>query len=142
MRFSSFTGTLAQNPRFLQCTITSPIAPTITSTATQAIAITRRGRHTHVISKHKKVRIWHRRLGHARVICAAKLTTGMGNFNEEYDPTEIYSDSNASESEPEDETITMPPAESFEEMGIGPGLIPDQAMEVLEEDFERVCRHV
>lgn len=61
---------------------------------------TGRGRPTHLVSRIKKVRIWHKRFGHvsnARIIRASKLLTRMGNFNEEYDPAEIYSDSKASE---------------------------------------------
>lgn len=71
-----------------------------------------RERPTHLVSKNKRVRIWHRRFGHAsnaRVIRASRLLTGMGNFNAEYDPTEIYSDSKESESE---DGNTPPPAPS------------------------------
>lgn len=68
----------------------------------KAMMTTGRGRPTYLVSRIKKVRIWHRRFGHAsnvRVIQASKLLTGMGNFDEEYDPAEIYSDSEASKLE-------------------------------------------
>lgn len=49
---------------------TTPTAPpattsTTTPTKTRAMAISGRGRPTHLVSKHKKVRVRHRRLGHA-----------------------------------------------------------------------------
>lgn len=51
-----------------------------------------RGRSTYLISKNKKVKIWHQRLGHAsnaRVIKALRLLTGRGDFNTKYDPAEV-----------------------------------------------------
>lgn len=65
-------------------TPTAPPAttPTTTPTKTRAMAISGRGRPTHLVSKHKKVRVRHRRLGHAskaRVICTAKLTTAISD---------------------------------------------------------------
>lgn len=66
------------------------------ATPNKAMQITGRGRHTHLVSKNKKVRVWHRRFGHAsnaRIIRASKLLTGMGDFNSAYDPTEVYSNS-------------------------------------------------
>ena len=51
-----------------------------------------------------EVRVWHRRFGHAsnaRIVRASKLLTGMRNFNNAYDPTEVYSNSEQSEFEHE-----------------------------------------
>lgn len=56
--------------------------------------ITGRSKPTHLVSRIKKICIWHRRFGHAsnaRVIWALKLLTGIGDFSENYDPAEIYS---------------------------------------------------
>lgn len=67
-----------------------------------AMITTGQGRPTHLVSRIKKVRIWHRRFGHAsnaQVIRALKLVTGMGDFGATYDPTEIYNDSQASDEE-------------------------------------------
>lgn len=75
----------------------------------RAMAIQGRGSSTHLVSKNKRVRIWHRRFGHAsnaRVIRASRLLIGMGNFDVEYDSAEVYSDSE--ESEPEDERLLSP----------------------------------
>lgn len=69
---------------------------------TQAIMTTRQGRLTHLVSRIKKVCIWYRRFEHAsnvKVIWVLKLLTEMGDFGENFDPTEIYSDSEASEPE-------------------------------------------
>ncbi len=67
-----------------------------------AMMTTGRGRPTHLVSRSKKVRIWHRRFGHtsnARIIRASKLLAGMGEFGTTYDQAEIYSGSKVSESE-------------------------------------------
>lgn len=48
---------------------------------------------TQLVNKYKKVRIWHRRFGHARnprIIRASKFFTIMGDFNNTYDPTKVY----------------------------------------------------
>lgn len=61
-----------------------------------------RGSPTHLVSKNKRVSVLHRRFAHAsnaRIIRASKLLTGMGDFIKEYDPTEIYSDSERSDSD-------------------------------------------
>lgn len=55
-----------------------------------------KGRPTHLVSKNKKVRIWHRCLGHAsnaRVIRASKLVDDINIEDNEYDPTEVFIDS-------------------------------------------------
>ena len=60
------------------------------------------GRPIHLVSQSKKVRIWHRKFGHAsnaRIISASKLLAGMGEFGTTYDQAEIYSDSEASKPE-------------------------------------------
>ncbi len=69
---------------------------------TQAMITTRQGRPMYLVSRVKKVCIWHRRFGHVsntRVIWVSKLLTEMGDFSENYDPVEIYSDFKASELE-------------------------------------------
>lgn len=66
-----------------------------------AMAMTGRGRPTHLVSQNKRVRLWHRRLAHisnARVLRAAKLVDGMKLDNEkEYDPAEVLIDSDDSD---------------------------------------------
>lgn len=60
------------------------------------------GRLTHLVSRIKKVCIWHRRFEHpsnVKVIWVLKLLTEMGDFGKNYEVTEIYSDSEASEPE-------------------------------------------
>lgn len=73
------------------------------SEAMTLMQATGRGRPTHLVSKNKKVRVWHQRFGHAsnaRIVRASKLLTGMENFNNNsYDPTDVYSDSEQSEFE-------------------------------------------
>lgn len=78
-----------------------------------ALMATGKRRPTHLISRSKKVRVWHRRFGHAsnaRVIRASKLVTGMGELSTTYDPAKIYSDSEASE--PEDIDLESRPEPS------------------------------
>lgn len=84
---------------------------------TKAMITKGQGRPTHLVSKNKKVRIWHQRFAHAsnaRIIRASRLVTGMGDFNIKYDPTKIYSDSKDSGSEHEDMDMTSsaPPTQS------------------------------
>lgn len=77
------------------------MAMTIQSKATQAMAITERGRPTHLVSQNKRIRLWHRRLTHvsdARVVRAAKLVDGIV-FEQEgrkYNPAEVLIDSDDS----------------------------------------------
>lgn len=64
-------------------------------TPNKAMQVTGHGRPTHLVSKNKKVRVWHWRFGHAsnaRIIRASKLLTEMGDFNSAYNPSEVYSD--------------------------------------------------
>ena len=68
----------------------------------KAMQVTECGRPTHLVSKNKKVRVWHWRFGHAsnaRIIRASKLLIGMGDFNSAYNPTEVYSNSEQSGSD-------------------------------------------
>lgn len=63
---------------------------------------TGRGRPTPLVSKNKKVRIWHRRLRHAsnaRVIEASILVYGIEIEGNEYDPTKIFIDSDTKDDE-------------------------------------------
>ena len=69
---------------------------------------TRKSKPTHLVSKNKKVRIWHRRLGHASnawVIRASKLVDGIEIKDKEYDPTEVFIDS---DTENDDDTLGGP----------------------------------
>lgn len=71
-----------------------------------------RGRSTHIVSTNKRVRVWHRRMGHAsnaRIIQASKLLTEMGNFNAKYNPAKIYSDSKQSQSDSDDDAMKEGP---------------------------------
>ena len=55
-----------------------------------------RGRPTHLVSRSKKVRIWHRKFRHSSnggIIRASKLLAGIGEFSTTYNQAEIYSDS-------------------------------------------------
>ena len=68
----------------------------------KATATVSQNRPTHLISKNKRVRIWHQRIGHAsnsRIIRASKLISGMGNFNTKYGLSEIYSNSKYEDSD-------------------------------------------
>lgn len=72
------------------------------ATNAKAMATVGRSCPTHLVSKNKQVRVWHRQLSHAsnaRIIRASKLLFGMGNFNAKYDPSEIYSNSEYEDSD-------------------------------------------
>lgn len=66
------------------------VAMSIRCLKPKAMAITGRGRPTHLVSRNKRIRVWHRRLAHAsnaRVVRAAKLTDGINlsnTSNDEY----------------------------------------------------------
>lgn len=52
----------------------------VTTSSPPRIMAVGRGRPTHIVSKNKRIRIWHRRLGHgsnARVIRASKLVDAI-----------------------------------------------------------------
>lgn len=64
--------------------------------AMQAIGLRR---PTQLISKYKKVRVWHRRFGYAsnaKIIRGTKLLTSMGDFDNAYNLIEVYSNSKLS----------------------------------------------
>ncbi len=66
------------------------------------MAIRGKGRPTHLVSQNKRIRLWHRRLAHvnnARVVRAFKLVDGvdLGPDNKEYDPAEVFIDSDNSD---------------------------------------------
>lgn len=92
------------------------------TTVGTAMTVTGRGRPTHLLSTNKRVRLWHRRLGHpsnARVVRASKLTTGIDLRNKDYDRSEIYSDSEAFEEEtPSSESIPNSPPSEFAKQSI------------------------
>lgn len=95
---------------------------------------TGRGRPTHLVSKNKKVRIWHRRLGHAsnaRVIRASKLVDGIDIKDNEYDPTEVFIDS---DTEDDDDTSGTP-------IVSGPTAPPELAASASETNsvFDHIC---
>lgn len=99
----------------------------------QAMTVQGRGRPTHLVSRNKRVRVWHRRMGHAsnaRIIRASKLLIGMGDFNAEYDPEEVYSDSEQSASNDDVETETTQEA---------PELLTAFASHAIENDFDSTC---
>lgn len=79
-------------------------AMAIISKQPKAMAMTRQGRPTHLVSQNKRIRLWHRRLvqvhiSNARVVRASKLVDGI-NLNisdQEYDPAEVLVDSDDSD---------------------------------------------
>lgn len=107
-----------------------------------------RGRLTHLISKNKQVKIWHRRLGHAsntRVIRASRLLIEMEDFNIEYNLAKVYSDSK--ESEPEAEKLPSPSSHT-PEANSPIGTIPAQSYTsssealvhtIIDNDFDSLC---
>lgn len=70
------------------------------ATPNKAMQATGHGRPTHLVSKNKKVKVWHRRFGqasNARIVRASKLLMRMRNFNNAYDPTNVHSNSEQSD---------------------------------------------
>ena len=78
----------------------------IMSAISRAMAITGRGRTTHLVSKKKRIRLWHRRLAHvsnARVVKASKLVEDIDlGPAKKYDPTEVFVDSEDSDNSEDD----------------------------------------
>ena len=95
-----------------------------------AMMKTGQGRLKHLVSRSKKVRIWHRKFRHAsnaRIVRASKLLAGIGEFGTTYDPAEIYSDSETSEPEDvndEPESHTTLRASRITDFGL---------------DFDKIC---
>ena len=109
------------------------IPETVMKVRNLAIA-TGRGRPTHLVSKNKKVQIWHRRLGHAsnaQVIRASKLVDGIDIKDNEYDPTEVFIDS---DTEDDNDTSGTPIVSD-------PTAPPELAASVSEtnSDFDHIC---
>ena len=95
---------------------------------------TGRGRPTHLVSKNKKVRIWHRRLGHAsnaQIIRASKLVDGIDIKDNEYDPTKVFIDN---DTEDNDDTSGTPIVSS-------PTALPKLATSVSKTNsvFDHIC---
>ena len=61
------------------------------------------GQSTNLVSRNKRVKIWHRRFGHisnAWVVRPSRLLTKIENLsNTNYDPTEFYNNSKESKSD-------------------------------------------
>lgn len=107
-----------------------------------------RGRPIHLISKNKRVRIWHQRLGHTsnvRVIRASRLLTGMGDFNTKYNSAKVYN--NFEKSEPEAERLPSPlPHTSKANSPVGTilaqfyaSLSEASARTIIDNDFDSLC---
>ena len=82
-------------------TLDLPMPGQIMSAISRAMAITSRGRPTHLVNKNKRIRLWHRRLAHvsnAQVVRASKLVESIDlGPAKEYDPTEVFVDSEDSD---------------------------------------------
>ena len=78
----------------------------IMSAINRAMAITGRGRPTQLVSKNKRIHLWHQQLAHvsnARVVRASKLVEGIDlSPAKEYDPTEVFVDSEDSDNSEDD----------------------------------------
>ena len=78
------------------------------------MAMTGRGRPTHLVSKNKRIQLWHRRLAHinnARVVRASRLVNGIALIfqDTEYDPADILIDSDNSDRSdlPDSDDLTL-----------------------------------
>lgn len=68
------------------------------------------GQPTHLVNKHKKVRVWHCRFGHAsnaKIIKTLKVFNGIREFDNAYNPINVYSNSELSNSD-NDEAVKTP----------------------------------
>ena len=78
----------------------------IMSVISRAMAITGRGRPTHLVSKNKRIRLWHQQLAHisnTRIVRASKLVEGIDlGPAKEYDPREVFVDSEDSDDSEDD----------------------------------------
>ena len=122
------------------------------------MALRGRGRATHLVSKNRRIRIWHRRLGHAsnaRAIRAAILVDGINFQRAKYNPSEVFVDSEESEHDTcnedntaEDDNIvnkserntdTTVAALTFQTFAPDPAL--DSALEIstIDPDLEKLC---
>ena len=76
------------------------------------MAITRRGRPTHLVSQNKHIRLWHRQLAYvsnARIVRVSKLVDGISldQDDREYNLAEVFvdsDDSNASDYSDQEES--------------------------------------
>lgn len=113
------------------------------ATPNKAMQVTGRGRPTHLVSKNKRVRVWHRRFVHAsnaRIIRAPKLLTGMGDFNKEYDPTEIYSDSEQPSSDNDDAAdLDQPDTTQTDQLPATSNTAMSSLLTTPDNDFDSLC---
>lgn len=125
----------------------------------QTMALRGRGRATHLVSKNRRIRIWHRRLGHAsnaRVIRAAALVNGIDLYGAKYDPSEVFVDSEESEHDTSEEdntaedvnvvdeseqhdTDTAVAALTFQTSAIDPALDSTLETSAIDPDLEKLC---
>ncbi len=99
---------LAQAKRHRNLLILDRAIPETVMKVRNLAMATGKSRPTHLVSKNKKVRIWHRRHGNAsnwRVIRVSKLVDGIEIEKKEYDPTEVFIDS---DTEDDDDTLGGP----------------------------------
>ena len=125
---------IAQAKRYRNLFILDRAIPETVIKVRNLAMATGRDRPTHLVSKNKKVQIWHRRLGHAsnaRVIRASKLVDGINIKDNEYDPTEVFIDS---DTENNDDTSGTP-------IVSGPTAPPELAASASETNsvFDHIC---
>lgn len=124
----------------------------------QTMALRGRGQATHLVSKNRRIRIWHCQLGHAsnaRVIRAATLVNGIKLQKAKYDLFEVFVDLEESKydtgnkdntakdnnvvDKSEQNTDTAVTALTFQTFATDPAL--DSALETLtiDPDLEKLC---
>lgn len=95
---------------FLLDLAVSGAAMSVRNLKPKAMAISGRGRPTHLVSTNKRIRVWYGRLAYtsnARVVRTSKLTDGieLNTSNNEYNPIKVridFDDSDASDSDSKD----------------------------------------
>ena len=78
----------------------------IMSAISRVMVITGRGQPTHLVSKNKRIRLWHQRLAYVsnvQVVKASKLVKGINlGPAKEYDSTKVFVDSKDSDNSEDD----------------------------------------
>lgn len=94
----------------------------------------RKSRPMHLVSKNKKVWIWHRHFGHAsnaQVIKVSKLIDGIDIKSNEYNPTKVFIDSDTEDNNNTSDTLIVS----------GPTTPPEFAASASETNsvFDHIC---
>lgn len=126
-------------------TIDTRFANNTSPPAHRSLALRGQGRPTYLVSKNRKIRIWHRRQGHAsnaRVIRASTLVDDIDLQKAKYDPSEVFVESEKSEHNTDEDNNSDEQEHTDTSLALAlqtSALDPTLETSAIDPDFEKLC---